>query len=341
MLAAVYSRRRLPICKKQDPGKESAARSDMMYPAAIDYMQKKNIAGKVLVILLFVAALALILYPYVANYLFEHRTESAVNAIEAAVEEIDDSERKEAIEAARDYNLALASSRIRLTDPFAEEQLKGQAEEYNALLRMTEDGVMGTIEIPAIKVSLPIYHGTDATILEKGVGHLHGTSLPVGGMSTHAVLTGHTGLSNKKLFTDLTELAEGDIFLLNIMGEKLAYKVDEIKVVLPTELDDLYVTNGKDYCTLITCTPYGVNTHRLLVRGERTDYEEVTSDPELLEAKVTSNWMREYRRAIFISVGALLVLIAIACIKRKITSKQETTKVVDETDKTDGKEGQL
>lgn len=330
--------------KRTGPGKGERGKKPSkkeMHPAAINYMQKKNIAGKVLVILLFVVALALILYPYVANYLFEHRTESTVNAIEAAVEKIGDSKRLEATLAAKQYNLALASSRIRLTDPFAEEQLKGQAEEYNSLLCMTEDGVMGTIEIPAIKVSLPIYHGTEATVLEKGVGHLHGTSLPVGGSGTHAVLTGHTGLSNKKLFTDLTELVEGDIFLLNIMGEKLAYKVDQIKVVLPTELDDLYVTNGKDYCTLITCTPYGVNTHRLLVRGERTDYEEVTSDPELMEAKVTSNWMREYRRAIMISVSALLIMIIIACIKRKITGRQKQHKVADKTDKTNEKGEQL
>ena len=156
---------------------------------------------------------------------------------------------------------------------------------------MTDDGVMGFIKIPCIDVSLPIYHGTSEAVLEIGAGHLQGTSLPIGGESTHSVITGHTGLSSAKLFTDLTELEEGDMFFLNVMGEKLAYKIDQITKVLPEEISNLKIENGKDYCTLVTCTPYGVNTHRLLVRGERTDYVEATEDQSNFEVKKTkSQW---------------------------------------------------
>ena len=163
---------------------------------------------------------------------------------------------------------------------------------------------------------MPIYHGTSDSVLEKGVGHLQGTSLPVGGESTHTVLTGHTGLSNAKLFTDLTEVEEGDIFFLNVMGEKLAYKVDQIKVVLPSELNSLKVVPGEDYCTLVTCTPYGVNSHRLLVRGVRTDYKEAVESPETFESReVKSKWMDEYKKALLISIGCfcggLIILFAV------------------------------
>lgn len=280
-------------------------------------MKKRSIAKVLLVLLLFSIALALMIYPFIANYLFENRTESVVNAVEQAAEEADDEELKAAIEAARQYNEVIANGHVQLTDPFIEDELKKDSEEYDSLLCITDDGVMGFIEIPSIDVSLPIYHGTSEQVLEKGVGHLQGTSLPVGGESTHAVLTGHTGLSSAKLFTDLTELEEGDIFFLNVMGEKLAYEVDQIKVVLPTELNDLSIETGKDYCTLVTCTPYGVNTHRLLVRGERTDYEEAVQNQETSPKKtVESKWMAEYKRALLISVVCFFVcFVIVQCIR--------------------------
>ena len=144
---------------------------------------------------------------------------------------------------------------------------------------------MGTISIPAIGVKLPIYHGTSEKILEKGIGHLEGTSLPIGGENTHTVLTGHTGLSNAKLFTDLTELEKGEVFFLNILGEQLVYQVDQIQKVLPSNLEELYIKKGKDYCTLVTCTPYGVNTHRLLVRGTRIQHGEDFIDSQNIKKK--------------------------------------------------------
>ena len=267
-------------------------------------MKKRDIGKKLLVFLLFGIALMLMMYPFIANYLFEHKTDSVVDSVQQTAEKLDDSEQKAEIEKAMRYNESLANEHVVLTDPFKEEKIEEDTAEYESLLNLTNDGVMGTVEIPSINVSLPIYHGTSDAILKKGAGHLQGTSLPVGGASTHTVITGHTGLSNAKLFTDLTELDKGDIFFLEVMGEKLAYQVDQIKVVLPTEMDDLKIVPGEDYCTLLTCTPYGVNTHRLLVRGKRTDYQEaVDAAKSEKPKKAESKWMSEYKRALAISVA--------------------------------------
>lgn len=267
-------------------------------------MKKRDIDKKLLVFLLFGIALMLMMYPFIANYLFEHKTDSVVDFVQQTAEKLDDSEQKAEIEKAMRYNESLVNGHVVLTDPFKEEKREEDTAEYESLLNLTNDGVMGTVEIPLINVSLPIYHGTSDAILKKGTGHLQGTSLPVGGASTHTVITGHTGLSNAKLFTDLTELDKGDIFFLEVMGEKLAYQVDQIKVVLPTEMDDLKIVPGEDYCTLLTCTPYGVNTHRLLVRGKRTDYQEaVDAAKSEKPKKAESKWMSEYKRALAISVA--------------------------------------
>lgn len=267
-------------------------------------MKKRDIGKKLLVFLLFGIALMLMMYPFIANYLFEHKTDSVVDSVQQTAEKLDDSEQKAEIEKAMRYNESLANGHVVLTDPFKEEKTEEDMAEYESLLNLTNDGVMGTVEIPLINVSLPIYHGTSDAILKKGAGHLQGTSLPVGGASTHTVITGHTGLSNAKLFTDLTKLDKGDVFFLEVMGEKLAYQVDQIKVVLPTEMDDLKIVPGEDYCTLLTCTPYGVNTHRLLVRGKRTDYQEaVDAAKSEKPKKAESKWMSEYKRALAISVA--------------------------------------
>lgn len=143
--------------------------------------------------------------------------------------------------------------------------------EYESLLNVSGNGIIGYIEIPMIQCSLPIYHGTEESVLQIAVGHIEGSSLPTGGAGTHCVLSGHRGLPSAKLFTDLDQLAEGDTFILRILDETLTYEVDQIRTVEPYELDDLGIEEGKDYCTLVTCTPYGINTHRLLVRGRRVD----------------------------------------------------------------------
>ena len=284
-------------------------------------MRKQGITKIILVFLIFLVSSALILYPFIANYVFEHRADSVVHTVEETVEEIDDSMRQYQLELAREYNEMIASGHIQLQDPFVEEVDERALDNYDELLCMTEDGVMGFISIPSIAVTLPVYHGTAEQTLEVGAGHLQGSSLPVGGQSTHSVITGHTGLSNAKLFTDLIELSEGDIFILNIYGEKLVYEVDQIKTVLPYELEDLAIVPEKDYCTLVTCTPYGVNTHRLLVRGIRTDALEASENEELFRAKaMESKWMQEYKRDVCISfalfIAGIILLVMVRWIKR-------------------------
>lgn len=189
--------------------------------------KKKINIGKVLLVFITTCiSLCLILYPYISNYLFENRTDGIVSAVEAQSESAEANQYDEDIEAAKAYNENIVTGKIKLKDPFDENAEDEDTKEYKSLLNMTEDGVMGFIKIPSIDVSLPIYHGTSEETLEKGAGHLQGTSLPIGGPSTHTVITGHTGLSSAKLFTDLIELEKGDIFFLNVMGEKMAYKVD-------------------------------------------------------------------------------------------------------------------
>lgn len=268
----------------------------------------KGISGKkgLLTISLFTSAIILMGYPYIANYIFEHRTDSIVETTEKLERNMEDRKREEYADEINKYNKELYSGRIQLQDPFKEMFEEKETGKYNELLNINKNGIMGTIVIPAINIKLPIYHGTSEKILEKGIGHLEGSSLPLGGENTHAVLTGHTGLSNAKLFTDLSEMKEGEFFFLNILGEQLVYQVNQIRIVLPTDLEELYIKKGKDYCTLVTCTPYGVNTHRLLVRGERVENEGIFENKRNFEKKrIESRWMKEYKYALKSSLGML------------------------------------
>ncbi len=175
---------------------------------------------------------------------------------------------------------------------------------------------LSLLEIPAIQVTLPIFHGTSDATLEKGVGHLLGSSLPVGGESTHTVLTAHSGMASQKMFSDLNLLKSGDVFYLDVLGERLAYQVDQIKTVLPYDTTYLGITQGEDHCTLVTCTPFGVNTHRLLVRGTRIPYEEVEIQVEetVPEVLPESTWEQEYIKGIYIAVGIVILVGLIALI---------------------------
>lgn len=279
--------------------------------------KKSKLLKYLFVFLLFCISIGLMVYPYISNYIFENRADGIIETVEKTAEEADEHEYVDAINEAHKYNDTIANGHIQLKDPFVEDIIAEDTAEYNSLLNMTDDGVMGFIKIPCIDVSLPIYHGTSEEILEIGAGHLQGTSLPVGGDNTHSAITGHTGLSSAKLFTDLTELEEGDMFFLYVMGEDLAYKVDQITTVKPDELDNLATEKGKDYCTLITCTPYGVNSHRLLVRGERTDYKEAVEEPEVFKKKkVESKWQQEYAKSIAIAGIVFLILMIILLIWR-------------------------
>lgn len=268
----------------------------------------KGISGKkgLLTISLFTSAIILMGYPYIANYIFEHRTDSIVETTEKLERNMEDRKREEYANEINKYNQELYSGRIQLQDPFKEMFEEKETGKYNELLNINKNGIMGTIVIPAINIKLPIYHGTSEKILEKGIGHLEGSSLPLGGENTHTVLTGHTGLSNAKLFTDLSEMKEGEFFFLNILGEQLVYQINQIRIVLPTDLEELYIKKGKDYCTLVTCTPYGVNTHRLLVRGERVENKGILENKRNFEKKrIESRWMKEYKYALKSSLGIL------------------------------------
>ncbi len=218
--------------------------------------------------LMLAAGIAVFLYPSVSNYINSKHQSRAISGYENELQQLSEADYESFWQAAREYNEKLASEGIHFS-------LTGEEmEEYEALLDPTGTGIMGHIEIADLGVDLPIYHGIEESVLQIGVGHIPGSSLPVGGVGTHTVLSGHRGLPSSKLFTDLDKMAEGDIFLLHIMNETLAYQVDQIHIVLPEESGSLVITEGKDYCTLITCTPYGVNSHRLLVRGKRIDYQQ-------------------------------------------------------------------
>lgn len=224
-----------------------------------------------------VAVLALVLgvlcvaYPIVSNLIAQGRQREVIASYSEAVDNTDEEELADALAEAQSYNERLRSSRAVVTDPFDENADRVTDEDYENALNVNGDGVMGYITIPAISVYLPIYHGTSDDVLEQGVGHLQGTSLPIGGESTHAVLSGHTGLPSMKVFDDLDQLEVGDYFVITVLGEDLAYEVTSIETVLPDETDSLAIQEGEDLVTLVTCTPYGVNTHRLLVHAERCE----------------------------------------------------------------------
>ena len=225
----------------------------------------KNKLINIFLILALVAGLSLLLYPTVSDYWNSLHASQAVASYDQAVKSMDEDKYDELLQRAGQYNrdLFLRGTLFALTDE--------EREDYNSQLDIDGSGVMGYIEIPTIKVSLPIYHGTSDDVLQVAVGHLEWSSLPVGGESTHCVLSGHRGLPSAKLFTNLDQLAEGDLFVIRTLDEVLTYEVDRILIVLPSELQALAAEEGKDLCTLVTCTPYGVNSHRMLVRGHRVD----------------------------------------------------------------------
>ena len=220
----------------------------------------------------FVLSLGIALYPMVSSIYNEQHQSKIHTQFLQQVEDTDDSKLQEALQHARAYNAALNG--ILADENFSKTALMGASEDYDAQLNVTGRGIMGYVSVPKINVTLPIYHGTDSGTLERGIGHLLGTSLPVGGDSTHSVLTAHSGMASQRMFSDLPQLKEGDVFYLEVLNETLAYQVDQIKTVLPHDTTYLGIEAERDLCTLVTCTPFGVNTHRLLVRGRRIPYEE-------------------------------------------------------------------
>lgn len=219
--------------------------------------------GSVFFSIIMIIGIGLMLYPSITNLVNEGHQTVAIADYDKVTESLSEKEKEKIWNEALEYNQLLSSNNVMHLN-------KTNEAAYQKTLNITGTGIMGYIKIPKCNIELPIYHGTSKEILQVGVGHLEGTSLPVGGKGTHCAVSGHTGLPSSKMFNNITELKEGDLFIIKTLGKTLTYKVDNIKVVLPNDAKSITRIPGKDYCTLITCTPYGVNSHRLLVRGHRT-----------------------------------------------------------------------
>ena len=247
-----------------------------------------------------VAALGLMLYPLVGELVSEKYHSDVETTYTAAIEDTDAAELTAQREAAEQYNAMLSGATI--TEGGASTPPLAYAEQ------LTVGGAMAYVDIPKIGVYLPVQHGTAADTLERAVGHVVGTSLPVGGSSTHAVLSAHSGMASSKLFSDIDQLAVGDMFYIHVLGEVLAYKVDAIHTVLPTDTSLLQIADGKDLVTLVTCTPFGINTHRLLVRGHRIPYTPEQATTAAAEKPAASSWTRHYLTGLAIGLGAVAVI---------------------------------
>lgn len=241
----------------------------------------------IIAIIFIIVGTGIFLYPSISNYFAEKNHVEAIRNYDKMVVKIGEDSLKKEKEKAQTYNENLSGDPVH--DPFVLGSGYALPENYKEVLNISGDGIMGYIQIPKILVDLPIYHGTSEEVLEKGVGHIQNTSVPIGGNSTHSVLTGHTGLPNAELFTRLDELVVGDIFYIHVLNDILTYKVYEIKVVLPDNIDELRITSGEDLVTLVTCTPYGVNSHRLLVKAKRVEYEDYTENNNSGNTTETSN----------------------------------------------------
>lgn len=258
---------------------------------------KKHVIEIVLSIVLF-AGLCLILYPTVSDWWNSFHQSRAIASYVETVDEMSEEEQREMLAAARAYNEKLAAGNGGFLLGEREQQ------EYESLLDVSGTGIMGYIQIPSLGVSLPVYHGTEEAVLQVAIGHIPGSSLPVGGESTHCLVSGHRGLPSARLFTDLDQMEEGDVFTLTVLGQTITYQVDQIRVVLPEEQEELRITEGEDYCTLITCTPYGINSHRILVRGTRVRNLE---DTYTITAEAVK--LPVYR--VVLAVGAPVVLLTL------------------------------
>lgn len=266
------------------------------------------------------AGITLMVYPFAGNWLYETEQQQVLSEYLEEVSTEDRQKTEEALSLAREYNEALEVQGTVLQDPFEGETPQAQEETgegfaYEELLNPQGDGIMGYLEIPSIGVYLPVYHGTGAQALEKGAGHLEGSSLPVGGEGTHCVLSAHTGLGDKRLFSDLELLEKGDQFRLYVLDQRLVYEVDQILVTEPEDTGALGITEGKDYVTMVTCTPRGLNTHRLLVRGRRI--RDAGAESEGNRMAGNSQWLKEYRYLIGAGTAALLLGIGAGWLRKR------------------------
>lgn len=291
----------------------------------------KRILAIAAAILCFLLAVGIILYPAVSNYINNKYQSVIQTSYEENVAQAEDHELEEMLENANAYNRSIAPGAVS-EDTYSRDALMNASEGYDAQLCISATGIMGYVEIPAIDVYLPIYHGTDSETLEKGIGHLLGSSLPVGGDTTHAVLTGHSGMASRTMFTDLLLLKEGDVFYLHVLQNVLAYEVTEINTVLPHETELLCIERGKDICTLVTCAPVGINTHRLLVRGSRIPYEaaqeiqQLQQETEDEKESSGTSWEEQYLMGILwgflAAVGIILLFILLYKLRNRKRRKR-------------------
>lgn len=275
-------------------------------------MKRRQILSIIGLVLVFLLALGLMLYPVISNRINAKYASEIQTTYEAVIEDTDNRELLAAKEEAIRYNESITPGTTD-TESYSQEALLAASQNYQELLNVAGDGIIGYVQIPKISVQLPIYHGTNNDSLDRGIGHLLGSSLPVGGDSTHSILTAHSGMASQKMFSDLPQLGVGDVFYLKVLGETLAYQVEQIHTVLPHDTTYLGIEQGEDLCTLVTCTPFGVNTHRLLVRGERIPYEEAEVIVETTqEAVVESNWEQHYMKGILIGICVVIILVVVA-----------------------------
>ena len=275
----------------------------------------KKHGSMLLLSLIFLVGVGLIAYPSFSDWWNSFHQSRAISSYLENVAQLDPKRYDEIISEAEAYNLEL-SGRGMMWQMSAEEQAR-----YNSLLAVDDSGIMGYINIPKINIMLPIYHGTEESILQVAIGHLQGTSLPVGGAGSHCAISGHRGLPSARLFTDLDKLVEGDTFTLTVLNRTLTYEVDQIRTVLPTDLSDLTIQEGEDFCTLVTCTPYGINTHRLLVRGHRIANPNGEADVIADAIQIEPAYI-----APFIAVPVLLALMIGVFVSTGIKSKRKKQK---------------
>ena len=271
-------------------------------------MKKKFLFPFLCFALLLLIGIGLMLYPLISNWYGERVRSTVEVQYNEAIAKLEDESIREAFKAAQAYNESLYSVQL---DP------ERAVDDYNSLLNLSGNGIMGYVEIPVIEVNLPIYHTVAESSLQKGAGHMPGTSLPIGGKSTHTVISAHSGMSGAQMFTDLDKLQEGDLILLHVLGNTLAYAADTITVTDPADIEAIEIRQDEDLVTLVTCAPYGVNTHRLLVRGHRIELTEEELDEEIaVVEQETSTWMEKYIEGIFFGfiiggavIAAVLVLV--------------------------------
>lgn len=266
---------------------------------------ENNRKAKIALIVLLILAILVTVYPVISNFLYDKHRSRVQTEYFAAIEQMDDETLSTARKAAEEYNALLAKG---VSPAFSDDQLNTATVSYEGLLNLNGDGTMCYIEIPTIAVKLPVAHGTEVDTLENAIGHVVGTSLPIGGSGTHAVLSGHSGMAGQKMFTDLHELRAGDMVYIHVLNEVLAYEAESTETVLPEDTSGLSIAQGKDQLTLITCTPIGVNTHRLLVHCSRVPYIPETGQVEAETGPKSSSWQRQYLEGIGYGMAALLIV---------------------------------